>query len=65
MKFLLTWVGSWALEIAFHAAAWLAVLLAAYLSFMRAQWWPIAIVLAVVLAVDGLLILRRLKRKVR
>ena len=65
MKPLLTSMRSWALEFSFHAVAWLAVLLAIYFSFMHGQWWPIAVVLVVVLAIDGILILRRWKRKAR
>ena len=49
--------------LAFHLAAWILILLAIYFSMTRGEWWPIAIVLPVVLAVDVVLIYQRWRRK--
>jgi CHASE2 domain-containing sensor protein len=65
MKVLPSWMRSWALDIAIHAVAWAAILVAIYFSFIYGQWWPVAIVLIAVLLVDGLLLFRRARRKAR
>ena len=63
MKSLSSWLRSFALDTAFHAAAWMAVLVSIYFSFTYSKWWPIAVALAVVLLIDVLLIFRRVRRK--
>jgi hypothetical protein len=63
MKTLQFSIRSFALRLVFHVAAWVAILVSIYFSLIYSQWWPIAVALVVVLAIDGFLVLRQWKRK--
>ena len=63
MKSHISWIQSWVLGLAFHLGAWILVLLAIYFSMTHGEWWPIAVVLPVVLVVDVVLIYQRWRRK--
>jgi hypothetical protein len=62
MKFSTSLAQSWVLGLAFHLAAWILVLLAIYFSMTQGEWWPIAVVLPAVLAVDVVLIYQQWRR---
>jgi ABC-type nickel/cobalt efflux system permease component RcnA len=63
MKTLQFSMRSFVLGLVFHATAWVAILVSIYFSLMYSQWWPIAVALVVVLAIDGFLVWRQWKRK--
>lgn len=62
IKFSSSTIQSWILGLAFHLVAWTVVLLAIYFSMTQGEWWPIALVLPLVLVVDVVLIYKKWRR---